>query len=663
MKAITNAYQSIRAVLPLGGEDVGAIAQALHTALRRERPDSKGNRDLTHLLTLAEILVTDLQANKLPPNHVAHLHLLAFYKEAQHLDKGSDFWDWLVEQDDSYLSPAVYGAAIELRAVQGRPADETEHLYTQALQRFPGSFNEYHLSDNAVLSDRDQPIHIAGIPVTLLQGILTARLLRGDSKAAYMTLDTALRLFPTQLPSRFFTLFVDERPMSEAYKVFMLACRSGTTLAPDCLKALLTKLRHVAVADPLTNASVLRSMLTASYAFAASGATLTSNHLTELVIAVTSILRHSAISNLPREETTVLADHVLLTVSRLFDIWAGQGARPGIAAFNSIITNVAGKGQRKDVLETCLADMQSLGLQPNAVTRRSLLTAAGDLGDGLILRSAWGDLMDLRRTTRAFPDLSDWQTLAKAAKTMGEEDFVRQQLEEAGDHINPFLATRVDGMLQESSRKGQSAGTDGSLEDFRQLIAALLKDTVYIEENVQSTRFRDFEANPLPMSLIDPGPHQEATDQHFRDIYNELTTDRSPKGSRPSIIDEPDRNIPEDEMAFLPIRHVVTAPPALSQTGYTYSELRYQNWKTINELLAEAEERDSEYLAQVDAAIRDGTLPPKRNNGWTRSLNMERPTGLSDLGPFPADLIESRPPTTDDQSLRENIFRLRGRLE
>lgn len=660
VKSILDAYLNVRGNIRLGGEDVAAIAQALHTALRRYRPEKKDDKTPPEMTVLADLLVADIGAHSLPPNHTAHLHLLAFYKEARQLQKGADFWAWLESQDDSYVSPAVYGAAIELLAVQGRPAEETENLYTQALKRFPGSFNEYHLSPQAVLPNRSQPFNLTGIPVTLLQGILTARLLRGDIKNAYMALDTALRLFPTQLPSRFFTLFVTERPVPEAYKVFMIACRSGIPLGPDSLKALLTKLRHVAVADPIANASVLRSMITASYAYAAAGASLSSTHLTEIVIAVTSILKHRDTQTLATTELQQLVDPIMLAISKLFATWVDQGARPGIAAFNSIITNLAGKGKREDILKTCLDDMQELELEPSIVTRRSLVIAAGDIGNPALLRSAWYDLLDERHKNAATVDFSDWQALAKASRLVGEEEFVRLQVSEIGDALplNEHMVGRIQGLLAEEVKKPRTAGSKVSVEQIRKLIDNIMRDAQYMDEQLATNRLRNFRNNPLPMSLASDGCDDHAQEQELRHVYDELTTDTSfayqHDVNEPEAESETEAEVESDKSSSLDT--VQPLEPALSTTGFDYAELRFQNWKTMNELLAESAKRDSDYIASVDAAIMQGKSPPQRDNGWKTPDSMSPSIGLSDLNPGRS--------TSEDEmislgKLRAEVLRLR----
>ncbi|KAH0261004.1 hypothetical protein KCU84_g21859, partial [Aureobasidium melanogenum] len=261
VRQIASAYNVLRNKIPLGDQDVADIAKALHTSLRLLSQSIRRSRIPAELSNLADLLVLDIQAKILPPSYDAHLHLLSFYKESAAFDKGIAFWSWLVKQGDDYVNANLYGVALELFAFQGRPAEETEQLYESALDRFPGVFLHYHLSHNAVIADRRQPTVISGIPKALLQGILTARILRGDAKNAYLTLDTALRLFPTKIPTRFVTLFVQERPLDEAYRVFMLACQAGATPGHDALKILLTRMRKVAALSPIRNAALLRAMI------------------------------------------------------------------------------------------------------------------------------------------------------------------------------------------------------------------------------------------------------------------------------------------------------------------------------------------------------------------------------------------------------------------
>ncbi|KAJ9624127.1 hypothetical protein H2203_005576 [Taxawa tesnikishii (nom. ined.)] len=525
IQGVIEAYGVLRTSFKLGADDAAALAQAVHTASRGRGEGEKKKRGAPELAPT--------------PSHTAHLHLLAFFKEAEQFDKGNNFWSWLVRQSDDYVDPSVYGAAIELCAAMGMSAETTEDMYMQALKRFPGSFNEYHLAPDAIVADRSLATNIKGIPMTLLQGILTARLLRGDTRDAYLALDTALRLYPTQAPPRFITLFITERPLPESYKVFMMACRSGIVVGHDGLKMLLTRLRTAASSSPVENATLLRAILTSTYAYAAAGGTLSSSPLTEVVTGLSRVLQDPAFATCSPEEAKEAADKLLTTVQQTFEIWNLHGSQPGIGAFNSIIANIAGKGKRMDVISTSLDNIETLGLEPTAVTRRSILTAAGHLQDRSLIKNAWLDLVDLRERAGTPVEPGDWNMLVKAAKKAGCLDLVKQQMAELDHALTSTVRKRISGQLEENEGDTNEKAAEKTKADSAQLVGfinLLHTDVHLMNEELRARPVRDFFLNPLPLSLgvsVDSMP--EAVEEELRRVYDELTTDPQAREAPASI--------------------------------------------------------------------------------------------------------------------------------
>jgi hypothetical protein len=208
------------------------LAQYLHTQHRLARGDTEKRGKI---LLLADQFVEDYKHHRAPGHATGSLHLLSLYKEEGAYDRGVELWQWLEQQDTNHVNSNTYGAAIELLAKKGETLDTLEAYYVKALKRFPGTFAEYHLSHNAILPDRSAEIQLRGVHALLLQAILTARLLHGDVKSAYYTVDTVLRLLPTQTPGRIFQLLWTSRPAEEGYTAFMLACRAGIELKQDRL--------------------------------------------------------------------------------------------------------------------------------------------------------------------------------------------------------------------------------------------------------------------------------------------------------------------------------------------------------------------------------------------------------------------------------------------
>ncbi|KAK3113810.1 hypothetical protein LTR53_008548, partial [Teratosphaeriaceae sp. CCFEE 6253] len=138
-------------------------AQCLHESFRRHRrlpAHQRVRADSEEMVEFAGRLANAIVKAEVEPDRRGHVHILTFFKEAQAHSEGVKFWTWLEEQSDEHVGIEVYGAAIELLAVQGTPLSELECLYERALQRFPAGFNAYHLSPHAVVPDRNQAIQI-----------------------------------------------------------------------------------------------------------------------------------------------------------------------------------------------------------------------------------------------------------------------------------------------------------------------------------------------------------------------------------------------------------------------------------------------------------------------------------------------------------------------
>ncbi|KAH0289795.1 hypothetical protein KCU62_g3996, partial [Aureobasidium sp. EXF-3399] len=668
---IASAYNLLRNQLPLGEKDVADIAKSLHTSLRLLPGSVRETRIPADLNNLADLLVLDIRAKVLPPSYDAHLHLLSFYKESTAFEKGTAFWSWLVKQGDDHVNANLYGVALELFAFQGRPAEDTEELYEKALARFPGVFLEYHLSHNAVVADRTQPTVISGIPRSLLQGILTARILRGDAKNAYLTLDTTARLFPTRIPTRFVTLFVQERPLDEAYKVFMLACQAGATPGHDALKIFLTRLRKVAAAKPLEHAAMLRAMIMVSYAHTASGAPLHNKSLTELVVGITSLLKDDAYTRMSSEQLRPITNAISNLLSDLFSVWASQGSPPATASFNSMIANLAGRGRRRDVIDHALEAMDHYNLKPNTVTFRSILAAAGDMSDPEGIRSAWTDLVANRIEKGAALELVDWQNLLNATRRINDPEYLRQQLSNFEHIVSPYILDRMNNNLKSENFSRQLHPNKMPSSDDLETVAKTMKvlelikqDIAYMSENAHVGR--NFYAEPLPLHLLNRSSvYTNVPEEYIRTVYDEMTTDSSatldilppsPSEPRPDVEAEADTETEAKEQQ---------QAPAMSPTGYPLDELRYQNWRAVNELLFDAKQYDKEYMDAVDEAIKRSVPPPSRNTELSHAPKLDEFVGLSDLATSStnttqSDVSEDKHKITLDE-FREKIFELRGR--
>ncbi|KAI6823793.1 hypothetical protein KC340_g11064 [Hortaea werneckii] len=578
------------------------ICQCLHEALRRQSraPATEAKRqDMDEMVAFAEKIVAHIRKGNLAPDCRAHLHLLGFFKESGAFGSGVAFWHWLENQDDEHVNKAVYGVAIDLLAVNGNSLSELEDLYERALERFPGQFNAYYLAPNSILADREAPTTIPGIPMILLQGILSARLLRGDSKSAYLALDTALRLYPTVTPSRFFDVFVEERPLAEAFAVYAMACRAGNPPSYENMRRMLTEMRGNAdMRSPDGYVSVLRQMLLTTYLFVGGGGQLTGNLLNELAIALTKTTRLRGFAALEPDDKRRVATALTGLLRQLFDIFARYSVTPGIGAFNSFIVNVAGFGQSRHLIEVALENAASINKEPNHVTRRSVLTAAGLIRDQGLVAASWNELVTSKAEDGQLPDATDFHILVKAAKISGAIDFAKG----ACIGMDSYLAEdQLHGIYERlDSDDADPPSAMAAALDVRSLLSQLnvlrADMVVFHDRTVGQPRTQDFGQQTPPLTILPPPEELRLPEVELRQLYDEMTTEQQEKANdgQPAHTSSPglDRTI--------------------SETNLPLGQLRYESWKMINNLLAWADMHDKAYEKAVDEAIAAGVAPPSR---------------------------------------------------
>lgn len=582
--------------------------------LKLERAKPEKERDFgvrTELDAFAGELVRDVKNGNLEAVPKCNTHLIRFYRESENLDAAIKFWQWLEKQQPSerYISTTTYAAVLETLAVKDTPLHEIEKLYREALAKFPQSFAEYHFTPNALVPDKNRELEFA-LPLHLLQGIMLARVMRNDTRSAYLALDTALRLQPSKTSVGPFRCMMDERGVAEAYTIFATACRAGSPLSANIYRKLLARLREStdSTSSPEQFVATLRAMISATYMHVGGGGQLTKNAITEVIISITQLMRLDAVSALPVSEKRKLAEQVQEIVRKLITSSQRFKALPGLSAFNSIITNLAGFGQSKEVASVALTDIERLGLQPNVVTCRSILTAAGALKHEDMIKESWKQLVLAIADEGKYPDSTDAYILIKACVNTDVRDLARAAIQEM-QHLEDYEVERLlEGL--ESMQAAADEASESNPQAFEHLTEGLSRLTADIDlldtRTADSIGVQDFSAQSLPMLLTPPPSSVALPEPEMRKLYDEVTTD-------PSSPQPPSSSFPQK-----------------SQTGILLSELRYENWKTMTYLLAQAVKADEEYLGLVDRAIATGARPPARHaalaleSGWG--------VGLSDDG-------------------------------
>ncbi|KAF2108675.1 hypothetical protein BDV96DRAFT_587038 [Lophiotrema nucula] len=580
-------YAAVVGSLPLQREHTRQIASAVHYKLRSE---PVATRRSDSFWPFVERLVQDIRSGTLPPHPTAHVHLLGIYKRTGKYNDGCAFWQWLVQQDESYADAAVYGAAIELLAYQGATSlPDLEELYAQALKRFPGTFAEYHLSPEAIVADKALPTTITGLPMTLLQGITTARIFSRDWKRSYLAIDTALRLYPASTPSRFFELFMYERPLIEAYTVFAMACRSGIALNPDHLTNLLRTLEKsmetkFQLAERM---AILRAMAHSVYAYLETGRPLHGPHVGAFVAGFSRLLPKLAPSVDYAGNEAAIRDSIAASASETIGTLVSAGMTRVPQAYTSLVS-IAIAIKSPTLLEQAVNDIGPRVDDIGDIGRRHTLLAAGQLGQSSLMENYWSHIVTKAETQGMQLPYADWITLARACKGANRPAFLHKQLEQLSHTVTESTKRAVIEALEEGTFNPKSIPfVSMSPEEFDAQMSKIKEQIQNIATIIMSRQPLDLRKTPLSMH-IDPTRLPLASTADLRAVYDELTTDPH----QPPPVKNKDAKL---------------RPVALSATRIPLEELRFQNWVAVVELMNEADAAEQEFQKRLDEAIAKGT--------------------------------------------------------
>ena len=622
--------------------DTVGLAQLLHYRYRAEKDGSKRQALRSHV----ESFQRDFMNRALPPHPSASLHLISYFKESRNYDKGIRFWNWVIEQDDNYINIGTYGAAIELLAYYGKDLDYCEEVYTHALTRFAVQFNEYHLSPEAILPDRGQHMVTSGTSMQLLQGILTARLLHRDWRNAYLALDTALRIRPSQIPSFFFQLFHRERPLQEAYQVFCLACRAGNVIPGSSLTTLLQEL-YTAIQnakDDRLKEDIVGAMFNAVHASIGSAARLEAPHMNVLLKGILSMLYTT--EQTKSTQALVLQEKMTKTVSSVFEqlleVFGALGVVPEPSTFNTLI-QMSGRLKHRGLITLAMRAFEDTGVSPDANTFRSLQTAAARLQDPAMLKSSWTEFVRFVTAQGSEPNSEDWTAFARVAKRAGMSYVVFELMPSFPQ--DPKLGPKMlIPETQDLAAKSLDSDVDTHVQERNQSFEQVSTELELLRKRVNFHRFHNLKAAPLNRTSITSW--MTNVDENWQSrLYDELTLDLA----APTVA-------PLDGL-----RELEKKPPAESATGFPLDELRYLNWKSINDLLMQAEPFEARREQLVEEAIAEGKSAQKSKT--SRSKTMSGKSSKYGSGTLQADLEDIKAACTHrftESEWREKILSLRG---
>lgn len=626
-----------RLLLP---HDSQEIARLLHNEFRNLATLQKSAK---HIRQHVEDFQKLYESRQLPPHPKASLHLISYYKESKHFDQGIEFWSWIIQQDDNYLDLGTYGAAIELLATYGKSLSYCEEVYQHALKRFPSNFNEYHLSSGAIVSQREKPTIIPGTSMTLLQGITKARLVHGDWRNAYLALDTAMRLHPTQLPTHFVDLFLEERPFHEAFQVYCMICQSGSPLRFQSLTFVLNILRSAQQTEIKESHSPRHAiaMVTALHSYLASGNKVNTIHMNSFLQGIL----HMILINAPTYvmPTPARDETVIETISQVMAMFAMVGVLPEQSTFNTIFT-MARMARRAELVGFAMQKLNVSGITPSDGVWRTYLSVAGEVGNAVQVKSIWIAYVKSKTASGGSLGLLDWRTLAKASGRANVVDFLNDQLQQhsmASDKLVQIAKTELRDKTDTSNHTQLSMQTEGSNPDLSEDFSRFFKELSALQSLVAGHNHRNLKQSQPSRDGLWAGPN-DADEVWQRKLYDELSVDPVRKSSEPSTTVDRNHSSP------------------LSPTGFKLDELRYSSWKAINRLLLQAELFEAKVEEAVDNAILQGK-PIEWSRSPHKAKNAERRLELlaANLKVHLQALNDTKINTMTEVQWREKVIRLR----
>ena len=600
VRAVVAAYPSLSDARLLGPNDTLDLVQSLHNAIRSEyrimAPES------IHRCVCD--CVERLKSRRLPPHPLASMHLISCFKETRHFDLGIDLWSWLVEQDNKYVDLRTYGAAIELLAASGQSLSYCEEVYSHGLKRFSQGFNRYHMSPGSLLQSRDQPADFPKTSMTLIQGIIKARLIYGDWVHAYQGLDTALRLHPTQIPTGMFRIFLNERPIPEAYHLFCLLCQAGNLVRPKDLTYLLMDLastQNEEIPNEFT-LKILMAMLNAIHYYVGSGQRINVIHLNTLMHSCLKLLPVRSISNAkPSRESHGLAMDL---VTRLLTIFATLRVEP-IPSTYGILVRAAGRTRDEVILNQATDSLSAFSSRLDSINFRTLLWAVSRISHAARVESLWK-----WHVHQVSPAQDEWFALAKATSLTRNHDFLQKQLKlhpsVEGSQLADIVRTAME---QTKDMELLTEPTPHVGTSYIPLVRQLNSALDAFNELIANSEYRNLKAFP-PKSMSIHSDRGVVEEEWQKKLYDEMTVDPTITISRSQKTDLPDEESTQ---------HDSVTTTFVGPTGFGLGEIRYRHWKGINELFQLAEVFEARIQASVKKAIEEGTAAKV-----SRSTNLAR---------------------------------------
>ncbi|KAG0128144.1 hypothetical protein HOY82DRAFT_593022 [Tuber indicum] len=494
------------------------------------------------LIDAAHTVIRDIQAGLLASHYLVSGYLIGVLRVSGTLEDLVKYWNWLVDHGEKSCSVQTFGIMIEALTYRGAKLSIMEGMYKEAVKRF-------YKSDCPPTSR------------ILIQGILAARLLNGNWRGAYELYDHYLRLHPESASRKYIEeLFMFERPPNEAAVIAIICCRVGMPLGRGMMRTILHGI--------WINYRDVRSMFTIATAFAGAKGEVNGSLILRLLVAIMSSASDGPLTTLGKRYQEGYK-FIHQQIDKITTVALSRGFLLPPPKWVSLLY-VAGDLKRRDMLEAVLAVMRDMEVK---LTSRHLIAmgrAYRAIGDINMVVKTWKIL------NKRFPESTDKKFLMRslAACGLGPQDAMKlldskmssSDILEAADNAfsNPirkmapqFHSIRLSCPLPENPKMS----VESMREDIQKASAKFL------------------------MVLQNHGePHEFSADPSFSTIPSKL-----PAGSSPPPVSKEELESYYTTLASMGIAKLGEVDEG---TGYTSEHLHFENWRSINQVLAIAEENE-----------------------------------------------------------------------
>ena len=406
---------------PLTSEDVSQMLELLRgPSFSRLQPEETEQKIHT--------VISLYKNGSLPASRKFCSNIVAYFRDTAQWQDGKNWWDWLKKQDQKHLSLSSYANIIQIELTTSNLAT-CEELFKEGIENFCDSDTKRLVSPNARFGVicSPYPSFVPELSLLIIR-MIDVRLAHKDPTAAFLALDTVLRVGETRAQDRILGHFIRNQPVYQSYIALCMLCQSRSAVHPSDTIPLLGQMPRIRRKGlPSTLECVaLMALSTIHQVLAERGSILTSAEFGHFMFSILTID-----PMLPPSAETSLRKKVQDTSLKLSEsvTFLGKTLKIGWYDGNFLSTFLRSFTINRDGnLYGCLAreiDRSAIFTEMHWI--RTALISAGMMGNTNDLKKWWYAATQQPSFKR---NLYAWEWLAEAAGRSDDIDFLKKELSE-----------------------------------------------------------------------------------------------------------------------------------------------------------------------------------------------------------------------------------------